>query len=103
MISMIEKTYRVIDIWTKNVIENLTMREVVRTLGVSRGTIRSAVKNDNLIRCRYEVSEMGEISKDKDINHIPERLWNEWEEVRKPINKAIKDSGKMIFISCSNL
>ena len=58
---MTEKIYRVIDIWTKNVTENLTMREAVRTLGVARGTIRSAVKNDNLIRCRYEVSEMGKI------------------------------------------
>lgn len=99
---MIENTYRVIDIWTKNVIENLTMREVVRTLGVSRGTIRSAVKNDNLIRCRYEVSEMGEILIDKDTNHIPSDLWNQWEEIRKPIHKALIDSGKVVFLSCNS-
>ena len=100
---MIENTYRVIDIWTKNVIENLTMREVVRTLGVSRGTIRSVVKKNNRVRCRYEISEMGLVEIDRGINHIPSDLWNQWEEIRKPIHKALIDSGKMIFISCSNL
>ena len=99
---MIENTYRVIDIWTKNVIENLTMREVVRTLGVSRGTIRSAVKRNNLVRCRYEISEMGLVEIDKDTNHIRSDLWNQWEEIRKPIHKALIDSGKVVFLSCNS-
>ena len=100
---MIENTYRVIDIWTKNVIENLTMREVVRTLGVSRGTIRSAVKRNNLVRCRYEISEMGLVEIVKDTNHIPNDLWIQWEEISKPIHNELMDSGQMIFINCRNL
>ena len=99
---MTENTYRVIDIRTKNVIENLTMREVVRTLGVSRGTIRNAVKRNNLVRCRYEISEMGLVEIDKDTNHIPSDLWNQWEEIRKPIHKALIDSGKVVFLSCNS-
>lgn len=97
-----EKIYRVTDIYTKNVLENMTTREVARVLGVSKGTIRSAVKRNNLVRCRYEISEMGLVEIDKDTNHIPVDLWNQWEEIRKPIHKALIDSGKVVFLSCNS-
>ena len=97
-----EKIYRVTDIYTKNVLENMTTREVARVLGVSKGTIRSAIKNDTLVRCRYDIEDMGEVEIDKDT-YIPNRMWDEWDDIRKPINKALKDSGKIIFISCNSL
>ena len=93
----IEKIYRVTDIYTKNVLENMTTREVARTLGVSKGTIRSAVKNDTLVRCRYDIEDMGEVEIDKDT-YIPDSMWDEWDYIRKPINKALKKQNKVIIL-----
>lgn len=95
------KMYRLIDVRTNNVLENLQITEVVKALGVSRGCINSAVKKNNLIRMRYkvEVEELDDV--DFTNKNIPVELWREWDRVCSSLKVVLKKYGKNIVITQS--
>ena len=61
MISMTMEMYRVTDIQTNTVLENLSIKQVASTLGVRTGYIHTCIKNGNLIRFRYKVEVVGTV------------------------------------------
>ena len=67
---MIVELYRVTDIQTGTVLENLTSKQVASNLGVRTGYVKSCANNNNLIRFRYKVEVICEIEVKKN-NEIP--------------------------------
>lgn len=94
---MVMEMYRVTDVQTNTVLENLTLKQVASNLGVRTGYVKSCVKNNNLIRFRYKVEVISSIEvKNSDI---PIELLEEWDRVCKPLNKVLRQYGKDIVIT----
>ena len=91
---MVNIRYRLIDSSTGTVLERVTASDIAQMLGVSKHYVTSCARNNNLIQCRYKV-EMVEIEEVSN-KPIPNDLWAEWDKVCKPLNMAIKKSGKQI-------
>lgn len=89
--------YRLIDTSTNTVLENITSNDIAQMLGVNKHYVTSCARNNNLIQMRYKV-ELIEVV--KGVAKIPDELWVEWEKVRKPLNLALKKSGKDIQLIC---
>ena len=94
---MTMEMYRVTDIQTNTVLENLSIKQVGSTLGVRTGYIHTCIKNGNLIRFRYKVEVVGTV----ECKHtdIPVELWNEWDKICKPLNRVLRQQGKNILIT----
>ena len=94
---MVLEMYRLTDIQTHTVLENLTLKQVASNLGVRTGYVKSCIKNNNLIRFRYKVEVISSLEvKNTDI---PFELWEEWDRVRKPLNRVLRKQGKDIVIT----
>lgn len=94
---MVLEMYRLTDIQTHTVLENLTLKQVASNLGVRTGYVKSCVKNNNLIRFRYKVEVISSI--EVKSSDIPIELWEEWDRVCKPLNKVLRKHGKDIVIT----
>lgn len=91
-VSILDKKTGIVEITTSN--------EIAERLGISRAYVNSCIRSGSLIQNRYKVKLVKVIDPQK---NIPCTLWNEWDRVCEPINKALKNSGKSIKLICPDL
>lgn len=82
------------------IVEITTSTEIAERLGITRAYVNSCIRSGSLIQNRYKVKLAKVIETQK---NIPNNLWNEWDRVCEPINKALKNSGKSIKLICPDL
>lgn len=90
--------YKLIDKSTNTILENLTSNDIARMLGVTKQYVLYSARTENLIQLRYKVELIA--NEQEYGKKIPDKMWAEWEKVRKPLNKAIKLRGKDIELIC---
>ena len=95
--------FNVIDLETKVVIPNITSDEVCERLNICRRYLTKCVNENKVAKGRYRIEKFEPNIDDDKINSISLSDLKDWDKICKPINKALKNSGKSIKLICPNL
>ena len=94
--------FNVIDLETKVVIPNITSDEVCERINICRRYLTKCVNENKVAKGRYKIEKF-EPNNDDKMNSISFEDLKDWDKIRIPINKALKNSGKSIKLICPNL
>ena len=94
--------FNVIDLETKVVIPNITSDEVCERLNICRRYLTKCVNENKVAKGRYKIEKF-EPNNDDKMNSLSFEDLKDWDKIRKPINKALKNSGKSIKLICPDL
>lgn len=94
--------FNVIDLETKVVIPNITSDEVCERINICRRYLTKCVNENKVAKGRYKIEKF-EPNNDDKMNSISFEDLKDWDKIRKPINKALKNSGKSIKLICPDL
>ena len=94
--------YNVIDLETKVVIPNITSDEVCERINICRRYLTKCVNENKVAKGRYKIEKF-EPNNDDKMNSLSFEDLKDWDKICKPINKALKNSGKSIKLICPNL
>ena len=94
--------YNVIDLETKVVIPNITSDEVCERINICRRYLTKCVNENKVAKGRYKIEKF-ETNNDDKMNSLSFEDLKDWDKICKPINKALKNSGKSIKLICPNL
>ena len=94
--------FNVIDLETKVVIPNITSDEVCERINICRRYLTKCVNENKVAKGRYKIEKF-EPNNDDKMNSLSFEDLKDWDKIRKPINKALKNSGKSIKLICPDL
>ena len=95
--------YNVIDLETKVVIPNITSDEVCERINICRRYLTKCINEKKVVKGRYKIEKFEPNNDDDKINSLSFEDLKDWDKICKPINKALKNSGKSIKLICPNL
>ena len=94
--------FNVIDLETKVVIPNITSDEVCERINICRRYLTKCVNENKVAKGRYRI-ERFESNNDDKMNSLSFEDLKDWDEICKPLNKALKKINKHIPITCESL
>lgn len=89
--------YDLFDYTGKKIMENVTTTQIANMLHISKNYVTSCARNNVLIRGIYKVQQIS--AQEVSNKLIPCSMWEEWDRVVKPLNKALRNSGKDIKLT----
>ena len=96
--------YNVKDTETKRVYPNLTAQEIAEQFNISRRYVTKCAKDNIVARGRFKIEAVTKkTNNDEKGNHLTLIDLKDWDKIRKPINKALSNSGKSIKLICPDL
>ena len=96
--------YNVLDIETKQVFPNLMAQEITEHFKISRRYVTKCAKDNIVARGRFKIEVVAKkTNNDEKGNHLTLLDLKDWDKIRKPINKALSNSGKSIKLICPDL
>lgn len=94
--------FNVIDLETKVVIPNITSDEVCERINICRRYLTKCVNENKVAKGRYKIEKF-EPNNDDKMNSLSFEDLKDWDEICKPLNKALKKRGKSIKLICPDL